>query len=48
MGALLAGVLADTLGLNWAIGAIGGLTLLSGIIVALVMDETLPTRRTQP
>jgi len=48
VGALLAGVLADTLGLDWAIGAVGGLTLLSGIIVALVMYETLPARRAQP
>ena len=47
VGALLAGVLADALGLNWAIGAVGGLTLLSGIIVALVMYETLPARRVQ-
>ncbi len=45
LGALLAGVLADALGLSWAIGIIGGLTLLSGIIVALVMYETLPARR---
>lgn len=45
VGALLAGLLADTLGLSWAIGAVGGLTLLSGIIVALVMYETLPARR---
>jgi MFS family permease len=48
VGALLAGVLADALGLSWAIGAVGGLTLLSGIIVALVMYETLPARRAQP
>ncbi|NWF81106.1 MAG: MFS transporter [Chloroflexi bacterium] len=48
VGALLAGVLADALGLNWAIGAVGGLTLLSGIIVALVMYETLPARRATP
>jgi MFS family permease len=45
VGALLAGLLADALGLSWAIGAVGGLTLLSGIIVALVMYETLPARR---
>jgi MFS family permease len=48
VGALLAGVLADTLGLRWAIGAIGGLTLLSGLVVALVMYETLPARRPEP
>jgi hypothetical protein len=45
VGALLSGLLADALGLSWAIGAVGGLTLLSGIIVALVMYETLPTHR---
>lgn len=45
IGALLAGSLADALGLSWAIGAVGGLTLLSGVIVATVMYETLPGRR---
>jgi MFS family permease len=39
-GALLAGTLADAVGVRWAIGAIGGLTLLSGVIVATVMYET--------
>lgn len=42
VGAVIAGVLADALGITWAIGAIGGLTLLSGGIAALVMRETLP------
>jgi len=40
VGALLAGSLADALGMRWAIGAIGALTLLSGLIVATVMYET--------
>jgi MFS family permease len=40
VGALLAGSLADGLGVRWAIGAIGGLTFLSGVIVAAVMYET--------
>ena len=40
VGALLAGGLADALGVRWAIGAIGGLTFLSGVIVAAVMYET--------
>jgi hypothetical protein len=40
VGALLAGVLADLLGLGWAIGVVGGLTLCSGVVVALVMHET--------
>lgn len=41
IGALLSGILADLLGLGWAIGAIAGLTALSGLIVAGVMYETL-------
>src|SRR3974377_1399352 len=40
VGALLAGSLADALGVRWAIGAIGGLTFLFGVIVATVMYET--------
>ena len=40
LGALLAGVLADLIGVGWAIGVVGGLTLLSGIITAVVMVET--------
>jgi MFS family permease len=40
VGAVLAGTLADALGVRWAIGAIGCLTFLSGIIVATVMYET--------
>ena len=41
IGAILAGVLADTFGIRWAISAIGGLTALTGLLVALVMRETL-------
>jgi MFS family permease len=48
VGALLAGVVADLLGTSWAIGVIGGLTFLSGIIVATVMRETLPARGPTP
>ncbi|MDQ5852604.1 MAG: MFS transporter [Chloroflexota bacterium] len=44
-GALLAGVLADLFGVPWAIGAIAGLTFLSGVVVAAVMYETLPDSR---
>src|SRR5213078_4057562 len=40
IGALLAGVLADLLGASWAIVVIGGLTFLSGVVVAGVMYET--------
>ncbi len=42
LGALLAGVLADLFGVPWAIGVIGGLTVLSGVVVQAVMAETLP------
>lgn len=42
VGAVAAGVLADLLGIQWAIGAIGALTAFSGLVVAGVMYETLP------
>jgi MFS family permease len=42
IGALLAGIIADLLGVPWAIGVVGALTFLSGVIVAMVMRETLP------
>ncbi|HEX6109827.1 MAG TPA: MFS transporter [Ktedonobacteraceae bacterium] len=45
IGALLAGVLADLFGVPWAIGVIGVLTILSGVVVKLVMSETLPRKR---
>jgi MFS family permease len=45
LGALLAGVIADALGLRWAIGAVGVITVLSGILVSIIMGETLPGRR---
>ncbi|HUQ95437.1 MAG TPA: MFS transporter [Bryobacteraceae bacterium] len=44
IGALMAGVLADRFGMSWAIGAVGALTLLSGIIVASAMYETHPVK----
>ncbi len=44
VGALLSGLLADWLGIPIAIAAIGALTFISGVIVAGVMYETLPTR----
>jgi MFS family permease len=46
IGALLAGIVADLLGLSWAIGTVGVLTLLSSMVVATVMTETLPAKRT--
>jgi predicted MFS family arabinose efflux permease len=39
VGALSAGVIADTLGISWAIGSVGALTFLSGVVVALYMRE---------
>jgi MFS family permease len=44
IGALMAGLVADSLGIPVAIAAIGGLTFLSGVLVAGVMYETLPAR----
>jgi MFS family permease len=44
VGALLSGILADTLGISSAMLVIAALTFLSGIIVATVMYETLPAR----
>src|SRR6266516_913007 len=44
IGALLAGVLADLFGVPWAIGVIGVLTILSGVVVKFVMSETLPRK----
>lgn len=48
LGALLAGLLADLLGLGWAIGLIGGLTLCSGLLTALVMREPRATAGQAP
>jgi MFS family permease len=45
IGALLSGLLADSLGIPFAMAAIAALTFLSGVIVAMVMYETLPARR---
>jgi hypothetical protein len=49
IGALLAGVIADLVGIGWAIGVVGGLTLLSGVVTAVLMVERRPiTARTEP
>jgi MFS family permease len=37
VGALSAGIIADTLGLSWAIGLVGVLTFVSGATVAVFM-----------
>lgn len=44
VGALLAGILADLLNISWAIGVVGALTFLSGVMVAALMRETLPAQ----
>jgi MFS family permease len=41
VGALISGVLADALGIPTAIAVIGGLTFISGVVVAVAMYETL-------
>jgi MFS family permease len=38
IGALSAGIIADLFGMAWAIGTIGALTFLSGVIVAVAME----------
>jgi MFS family permease len=47
VGALTAGLLADLFGGSTAIAAIGTLTFLSGVIVAVVMRETLSSTSTR-
>src|SRR6516225_1907571 len=44
IGALLAGVLADLLGIRWAIGVVAALTFASGVVVLGRMYETLPSK----
>jgi len=39
IGALSAGLLADSFGLSWAITSIAALTFLSGVVVAVMMRE---------
>ena len=41
VGAILAGVIADAMGLEWAIWVVAAVTAVSGVIVALRMSETL-------
>jgi MFS family permease len=47
LGAALSGILADRFGLTVAIAAVGGMTLVSGVITAITMYETLPATRAQ-
>jgi MFS family permease len=44
VGALLAGIVADRLGVSWAIAVVGALTFASGVVVLVRMYETLPNR----
>ncbi|WP_448337933.1 MFS transporter [Chloroflexus aurantiacus] len=44
VGALLAGIVADILGLHWAIGVVGLLTFGSGLLCAFVMTESAPDK----
>jgi len=37
---LLSGVIADLFGLVWAIGTVGALTFISGLVAAVRMRET--------
>jgi MFS family permease len=43
-GAVFSGVLADTFGLSAAIAAVAAVTFASGSVVAIRMQETLPSR----
>jgi MFS family permease len=45
VGALLAGILADLLGVSWAVGVVAALTFVSGVVVLGRMYETLPSKR---
>jgi MFS family permease len=45
IGALVAGAVADLLGVSWAIAGIAALTFASGVVVLTRMYETLPARR---
>ena len=46
LGALLAGFIADQVGVRSAIAAVGALTVLSGVLVLVTMRETLSRRQT--
>jgi MFS family permease len=47
-GAILSGIVADSLGLEFAIAVIGAITLLSGVVTAIFMYETIGTRPREP
>jgi MFS family permease len=47
-GALLSGIIADVLGIVWAIAAVGAMTFASGLVVAFRMGETLKKKGVTP
>jgi MFS family permease len=48
VGALSAGIIADTLSISWAIGSVGVLTFLSGTVIAVLMREQAQKSGTTP
>jgi MFS family permease len=46
LGAVLSGVIADSLGIHWAIGVVGVITVASGLLASITMKETLPQKAT--
>ncbi|TIP12477.1 MFS transporter [Mesorhizobium sp.] len=48
IGALSAGLIADSFGLSWAIASIAALTFFSGLVVAVVMSESDVARASHP
>jgi MFS family permease len=48
IGALLAGVIADALGLPAAMGVVAAITVASGVVVALRMTETVRQPKSTP
>lgn len=45
LGAIISGITADLLGINYAIGLVGVLTLLSALVIKLRMPERITTRK---
>jgi MFS family permease len=45
IGALLAGMIGDAFGLDWAIASIGVITFLSGLVTMILMHETITTKK---
>jgi hypothetical protein len=44
LGAILSGIVADLLGLEFAIALIGAITFLSGVVTAIFMYETISVK----